>query len=307
MINSINLSIFLHTILFVIIIFNPIQGKNSTKNNLSTINFIILDNDFEKKIIKTNSKIISKNKSNPLQNKIIDNKTLLVITQAENKINLLKQNKNKLSRNVNEKLILASKKIGSKSSQKKNDIDYKMLSKLQSEKKTETINTINLIETKTYNEIKSVKLKLPKHKVDSSKSKTYFSLPFPNINKLNEKSSKKILEDLGFNNNKIKSDVDKNIKYTSNISLPKTNCEALKNKKKAKIYVANKNITIEQLLNFKNQNYRFNNQLNNITINQLLSRNNNYSYVNHKSSLSIKNLLEQNLISEKNNNIINCD
>ena len=51
-----NFSIILHLLVFVILIYNPIQSRHNHKMNLSSVNLIILEDPIQEKIIKLNKK-----------------------------------------------------------------------------------------------------------------------------------------------------------------------------------------------------------------------------------------------------------
>ena len=51
-----NFSIILHLLVFVILIYNPIQSRHNHKMNLSSVNLIILEDPIQENIIKLNKK-----------------------------------------------------------------------------------------------------------------------------------------------------------------------------------------------------------------------------------------------------------
>ena len=61
-----NFSIILHLLVFVILIYNPIQSRHNHKINLSSVNLIILEDPIQEKIIKLNKnrKKIEQNPNN---------------------------------------------------------------------------------------------------------------------------------------------------------------------------------------------------------------------------------------------------
>ena len=288
-----NFSIILHLLVFVILIYNPIQSRHNHKMNLSSVNLIILEDPIQEKIIKLNKnrkKIEQNNLSSASFSSLIESKknvSGVKIDESSQKIKILnsksatkkKINKIKFNNFINDEIIL-----------KRND---KNLSK----SKIHNVKKFQILKEKSQN-LKKIENYVPLNK--NLNRNISFSSANKNFKPLNENKTSNLLNELGFKNSETLLKDNKDVSDSN-----KVYCSNNKIKKLNKLEIRD-DITIKELLlknNYYNKIYNNFRMKSNITINQLLSRNNIY-YSNNEREITIKSILNS---MNNNDSLIICE
>lgn len=288
-----NFSIILHLLVFVILIYNPIQSRHNHKMNLSSVNLIILEDPIQENIIKlnkSNDKIEHKNLSSASFSSLIESKKYVSEIRGDEssqKIQILsskspkktKINKIKPNNIINDEIIL-----------KRNE---KNLSK----SKIYNVKKFQIFREKSQN-LKKIENNVPLNK--NLNRNISFSSANKNFKPLNENKTSNLLNELGFKNSKTMLKDDKDVSSNN-----KVYCSNNKIKKLNKMEIRD-DITIRELLlknNYYNKIYNNFRMKSNITINQLLSKNNIY-YSNNEREITIKSILNS---MNNNDSLIICE